>query len=201
MNHYQTPNEKFQFINSDGVIVPLFESELPDNMVVSANHVSTYNDDHHIVDIYPITPVIKFTTENLPMTGQLQSRLNIQDLILLIETYNIKSIIVTNDDTQETVFPTDIDIDDARSLLIVEPHKEQDIERFLESLKVANKEDNILDRFNHDDSREAASHDCLNDWVEFLYNWDRHGIYTFTYFSVDVEHKILKLRINEKDKI
>lgn len=200
MNHYQTPDKEFQFTNSDGIVTPL-SANLDDNMVISANHVSTFNQDNNLVDIFPLTPVVPFSADTLPTSGEFKTHLNIQDLITLIEVHEIKAIGVFHEDLVDIFIPTDIDIDDARSLFIVNDDKEQDVSEMLETLKKANTLDNVEDRFKHDDSRSADEKDALNDWVEFLQNDHSYSIYTFTSFEINTENQSLTLNINDKHKI
>ncbi len=200
MNHAQMARTEFEFTNANGAKTPL-KSKLDDNMVISTHFVSTFDENNDIKDIFPLSPVVPFTAETMPTKGLLKSYLTIQDLILLIEVHDIQSIGVFDEDLEEILIPSEIDIDDARSLLKVNDDKDQDVSSILETLKKANTIDSIEERFRGDDSRSASDQHCLNDWVEFVNESVRYTVFSFLSFEVDTKNKTLLLTINSKHSI
>lgn len=200
MNHSQMTRTEFEFTDANGAKTPL-KLLHGHNMVVSTHFVSTFDENNNIKDIFPLSPVVPFTAETLPTQGILKSYLTIQDLILLIEVHDIKAIGVFDQDLEEILIPSEIDIDDARSLLKVNNDKEQDISLILETLKKANTIDGIEERFRGDDSRSASDNHCLNDWVEFINESVQYKVFSFISFEVNTENKMLVLTINSEHNI
>lgn len=200
MNHSQMPRTEFEFTNANGAKTPL-KPLLDNNMVVSTHFVSTFDENNDIKDIFPLSPIIPFTAETMPTKGLLKSYLTIQDLILLIEVHDIQAIGVFDQDLEEILIPSEIDIDDARSLLKVNDDKEQNVSSILETLKKANTIDSIEERFLGDDSRSASENHCLNDWVEFINESVQYKVFSFVSFEVNTENKTLVLTINSEHNI